>query len=160
MLAQGQLLYNFSVTPPDARQHQLRTPATDRSVRLRLRFRPAGQVDATAISAAPPSGNFAFGLITLANQEPVTVHSGSAGRFTTDITGTISAGLTDSNASPALTAATLSGTLSAPDSNGRGTATFTAGGTARRWSITSSTPPGCIWMAMDPTWARRVPPAI
>ena len=126
----GSLLYNFSVTPPDS-------TGSINSARLELvgsgSDSGSGQLarlDTTAITAAPPIGNFAYGLITVANQEPITVHSGSAGRFTTDSTGTISAGLTDSNASPGLSAATLTGTLSAPDASGRGTATFTAGGTS------------------------------
>jgi hypothetical protein len=126
----GSLLYNFSVTPPDS-------SGNINSARLQLvgsgSDSGSGQMarlDPTAITAAPPTGNFAYGLITLANQEPYTVHSGSAGRFTTDITGTISAGLTDSNASPALSAATLTGSLSAPDANGRGTVNFSAGGTS------------------------------
>jgi hypothetical protein len=124
----GTLIYNFSVTPPD-------TSGNINSARLQLigsgSDSGSGQLarlDATAITPAPPTGNFAYGLITLANQEPYTVHSGSAGRFTTDSTGTISAGLTDSNASPALTAATLTGSLSAPDANGRGTVSFSSGG--------------------------------
>jgi hypothetical protein len=126
----GSLLYNFSVTPPDS-------SGNINSARLQLvgsgSDSGSGQMarlDPTAITTAPPTGNFAYGLITLANQEPYTVHSGSAGRFTTDITGTISAGLTDSNASPALSAATLTGSLSAPDANGRGTVDFSAGGTS------------------------------
>jgi hypothetical protein len=125
--ASGPLLYNFSVTPPDAL-------GNINSARLQLIGSGAdsgsGQltrVDTTAITAAPPTGNFAFGLITVANQEPDTVHTGSAGRFTSDSAGNISAGLVDSNASPALSGATLSGVLSAPDSEGRGTATFTVG---------------------------------
>jgi hypothetical protein len=124
----GSLLYNFSVTPPDS-------TGSINSARLQLVGSGAdsgsgqlAKLDPTAITAAPPAGNFAYGLVTLANQEPGTVHSGSAGRFTTDSSGTISAGLTDSNASPTLSGAPLSGTLSAPDTNGRGTATFTAGG--------------------------------
>jgi hypothetical protein len=131
----GSLLYNFAVTPPTSPDD----PTTINSARLQLvgsgSDSGSGQlarVDTAALSAAPPTGNFAFGLLTVANQEPVTVHTGSVGRLTTDATGTISAGLTDSNAIPALSAATLSGALSAPDSNGRGTATFTAG------SITSN----------------------
>jgi hypothetical protein len=121
-------LYNFSVTPPDS-------TGSINSARLQLVGSGAdsgsgqlAKLDPTAITAAPPAGNFAYGLVTLANQEPGTVHAGSAGRFTTDSSGTISAGLTDSNASPTLSGAPLSGTLSAPDTNGRGTATFTAGG--------------------------------
>jgi hypothetical protein len=124
----GSLLYNFSVTPPDS-------TGSINSARLQLVGSGAdsgsgqlAKLDPTAITAAPPAGNFAYGLVTLANQEPGTVHAGSAGRFTTDSSGTISAGLTDSNASPTLSGAPLSGTLSAPDTNGRGTATFTAGG--------------------------------
>ncbi|HXO56169.1 MAG TPA: hypothetical protein VN866_06420, partial [Mycobacterium sp.] len=126
----GSLLYNFAVTPPTSADD----PSTIDSARLQLVGSGAdsgsgqlARVDATAITAAPPTGNFAYGLLTVANQEPVTVHTGSAGRFTTDSTGTIRAGLTDSNATPALSAATLGGALSAPDSNGRGTATFTVG---------------------------------
>ena len=123
----GTTLYNFSVTPPDS-------TGSINSARLQLigsgSDSASGQLarqDASAIPTAPPAGNFAFGLLTVANQEPYTVHTGSAGRFSSDGSGTISAGLVDSNASPALTAAPLSGTLSAPDSLGRGTANFTAG---------------------------------
>ncbi len=124
----GQLVYDFSVTPPDslgsinaARLQLISSGADSASGQL-------ARLNTTAITAAPPTGNFAFGLLTVANQEPNTVHSGSAGRFTTDSTGAISAGLTDSNASPTLSSAPLGGALSAIDSNGRGTATFTAGG--------------------------------
>ncbi len=125
--ASGALTYTFAVTPPDS-------TGKINSARLQLTGSGAdsgsGQltrVDDTAITAAPPTGNFAYGLLTVANQEPKTVHTGSAGRFTTDAAGTISAGLTDSNATPALTDAALAGALSAPNTNGRGTATFTAG---------------------------------
>src|SRR6202035_5402829 len=117
----GSLLYCFSVTPPDS-------SGNINSARLQLvgsgSDYGSGQMaslDPTAITLAPPTFTFAYGLITLANQEPYTVHSGSAGRFTTDSTGTISGGLTNSNDSPALTAATLTGSLSAPDANARGT---------------------------------------
>jgi hypothetical protein len=126
--ASGQLVYNFSVTTPDslgninaARLQLIGSGSDSASGEL-------ARQDTTAITAAPPSGNFAFGLLTVANQEPDTVHTGSAGRFTTDSTGAISAGVTDSNALPALSSAPLGGALSAIDSNGRGTATFTAGG--------------------------------
>jgi hypothetical protein len=124
----GTLQYNFSVTPPDssgninAARLQLVGSGSDSGSGEMARIDPA------AITGAPPVGNFAYGLLTVANQEPITVHSGSAGRFTTNGSGTITAGLTDSNATPPLSAATLTGTLSAPDANGRGTATFTAGG--------------------------------
>lgn len=124
----GAILYNFSVTPPDAAGNL-------NSARLQLIGSGADsasgeltRLDSNAVTAAPPIGSFAFGLITLANQEPDTLHYGSAGYLTTNGAGTITAGLTDSNGSPALTAAPLTGTLSAPDSNGRGTASLTAGG--------------------------------
>jgi hypothetical protein len=125
--ASGPLLYNFSVTPPDsqgnlnaARMQLIGSGADSASGEL-------ARLDKTAITAAPPTGNFAFGLITVANQEPYTVRSGNAGRFTTSSAGTISAGLTDSNATPALSGAPLTGTLSAPDSNGRGSANLVSG---------------------------------
>jgi hypothetical protein len=124
----GAILYNFSITPPDALGNL-------NSARLQLIGSGADsasgeltRLDSSALTAAPPTGNFAFGLITLANQEPYTVHYGSAGYLTTNGAGTVTAGLTDSNGTPALTAAPLTGTLSAPDSNGRGTASLTAGG--------------------------------
>ena len=63
-------------------------------------------------------------------QEPVGVHFASAGSFTTDATGTISTGSIDSNNTPGLTAAPLTGSLGAPDTYGRGTANFTYGGQA------------------------------
>ena len=126
--ASGPLNYNFSVTPPDAqksinagRLQLIGSGADSASGELH-------RLDATAITGAPPTGNFAFGLVTVANQEPGSLHYGSAGRFTTDAAGTLSAGLVDSNGSPALSAATLSGALTAPDSQGRGTATLVAGG--------------------------------
>jgi Putative Ig domain len=124
----GAILYNFSITPPDAAGNL-------NSARLQLIGSGADsasgeltRLDSNAVTAAPPIGNFAFGLITLANQEPYTVHYGSAGYLTTNAAGTITAGLTDSNSTPALTAAPLTGTLSAPDSSGRGTASLAAGG--------------------------------
>jgi hypothetical protein len=123
----GPINYNFSITPPDA-QNNLN------SARLQLIGSGADsasgemtRVNKTAITAVPPTGNFAFGLSTEANQEPDTLHYGSVGRFTTSNAGVISAGLTDSNGSPALADAPLTGTLSAPDSDGRGTASLVSG---------------------------------
>jgi hypothetical protein len=124
----GAILYNFSVTPPDAQGNL-------NSARLQLIGSGADsasgeltRLDSNAVTAAPPTGSFAFGLITLANQEPSTLHYGSAGYLTTNSAGTISVGLMDSNGPATLTAAPLTGTLSAPDSNGRGTASLAAGG--------------------------------
>ncbi len=125
--ASGPLNYNFSVTPPDAlgnlnsaRMQLIGSGADSASGEMT-------RVDKATITAVPPTGNFAFGLTTMAHQEPDTLHYGSAGRFTTSSTGVISAGLTDSNGSPALSSAPLTGTLSAPDSDGRGTATLVSG---------------------------------
>jgi hypothetical protein len=128
--ASGPLNYDFSVTPPDAN-------GSINAARLQLIASGADSAsgelhrqDITAITPAAPIGNFAFGLITLANQEPGTVHSGSAGRFTSSNAGVISAGLIDSNGTPVLTDAPLTGTLSAPDSHGRGTANLLSGSQA------------------------------
>jgi hypothetical protein len=56
------------------------------------------------------------------------LHFGTAGRFTTDSSGNMSGGLIDSNdAVNPLNDAALTGTLSAPDTYGRGTATLTSG---------------------------------
>ncbi|MGH9524635.1 MAG: putative Ig domain-containing protein, partial [Terriglobales bacterium] len=120
----GKLVYNFAATPPD-------TAGIIHSARLQLissgSDSGSGQMllqDPTAITATPPSGNFAFGLI---GADPSALHFGEAGRFTSDATGTLSAGLIDSNAVTPLTAATLTGALSAPDANGRGTLTLASG---------------------------------
>jgi hypothetical protein len=126
--ASAQIQYNFSLTPPDSQGNlnyarlQL-IGSGDDSASGEMR-----RLDTSTITPAPPVGNYAFGLITVANQEPYTVHTGSAGRFTSDALGNISLGLTDSNASPALTSAPVTGSISAPDAHGRGTATFVAGG--------------------------------
>jgi hypothetical protein len=109
------------------------------------------RLDTTTIAPSPPIGNYAFGLITVANQEPYTVHTGSAGRFTSDSSGTISAGLTDSNASPTLTAAPLTGAFTAPDAMGRGTATITAGGETSSYAYYLNTSTKTFLVNMDPT---------
>jgi len=120
----GQLVYNFAATPPDA-------AGVIHSARLQLissgSDSGSGQLelqDPTAITAAPPAGDFAFGLLGV---NATGVHYGTAGRFTSSTAGALSAGLVDSNAPSALTDAPLSGTLSAPDANGRGTLTLLAG---------------------------------
>jgi hypothetical protein len=123
----GALLYNVSTTPTDAN-------GVTQSARLQLvgsgddtASGLLSNVDPSAISAAPPTGSFAFGLLGVEKQEPVGVHFATAGQFTTDSSGTISTGSIDSNnPAAALNAASLTGTLSAPDSSGRGTASLTA----------------------------------
>jgi hypothetical protein len=121
----GTLVYNFAATPPDSNgvihsaPMQLISSGSDGG---------SGEVtlqQQTAITASPPSGNFAFGLIGV---DSSSLHFGTAGRFTTNSSGNMSAGLIDSNdAVNALNDATLTGTLSAPDAYGRGTATLVSG---------------------------------
>jgi len=121
----GQLVYDFAATPPDSAgvihsaELQLISSGSDSGTgQLQLQ-------DATAITAAPPSGNFAFGLFGVDPQE---VHFGAAGRFTSSTTGTLSAGLIDSNdATTPLSDAALGGTMTAPDAYGRGTLTLASG---------------------------------
>jgi hypothetical protein len=121
----GTLVYNFAATPPDSNgvihsaPMQLISSGSDGG---------SGEVtlqQQTAITANPPSGNFAFGLIGV---DSSSLHFGTAGRFTSDSSGNMSAGLIDSNdtVNP-LNDATFTGTLSAPNANGRGTATLTSG---------------------------------
>jgi putative Ig domain-containing protein len=119
----GQLVYNFSATPPD-------TSGVIHSAELQLissgSDSGSGQLvlqDATAITAAAPSGDFAFGLFGI---DPSENHFGTAGRFTSTA-GILSAGVMDSNAASALTNAPMTGTISAPDANGRGTLTLMSG---------------------------------
>jgi hypothetical protein len=126
----GELDYAFSTTAPDANN-------VIHGARLQLinsgEDSGSGQltmVDSTALTGTPPSGDFAFGLLGVDSKGQ---HYGTAGRLSSDSSGNISAGLLDSNggANAALAAAqsdaTVVGTLSAPDANGRGTATLQVG---------------------------------
>jgi hypothetical protein len=120
----GQLVYNFSATPPDS-------SGVIHSAGLQLihsgEDSGSGQMllqDLSGVNAAPPAGNFAFGLFGVDASEN---HFGMAGRFTSSVAGALSAGLLDSNDTTALTAAALTGAISAPDANGRGTLTLQAG---------------------------------
>ena len=121
----GELVYNFAATLPGADQKI-------HSARLQLIHSGSdsgsGQLelqDFTGITAGiAPSGNFAFGLLGVT---PAKIHFGTAGRFTSTV-GALSAGLIDSNATSPLNEATLGGTLTPSDANGRGTLTLLAGG--------------------------------
>jgi hypothetical protein len=153
--ATGSLLYNFSVTPPDANsviqsaRLQLIGSGSDTGSGLMSR------VDPTTIPATAPTGDFAFGLLGIANQEPNSVHFASAGRFTSDASGNLSAGLADTNFAPVQTRATLTGLLSAPDANGRGTANFTIGSQTSAYVYylltTGPTATKMFLMNIDPT---------
>jgi hypothetical protein len=86
--------------------------------------------DTAAYSAgsALPAAGYAFGVLGAANQEPLTVHFGTIGGFTTDGSGNLHAGLIDSNnPSATLSDATLTGSMSAPDAYGRGTLALASG---------------------------------
>ncbi len=122
--ASGVYQYNFAITPPDANgiihaaRIQLVNAGSDSGSGL-LELQ-----DATALGAAAPAGNFAFGTVGV---EASGVHFGSAGLFTSS-GGILSAGLMDSNQSTApLTDQATTGTISAPDATGRGQYTITAG---------------------------------
>jgi hypothetical protein len=146
----GALLYNMSVTPPDTNgviqsaRLQLIGSGSDTASGLLQRLDPA------TIGTSAPAGNFAFGQLGLTKQEPNSVHFASAGRFTSDASGTLTAGLMDSNAAPILTDAALSGTLSAPDSLGRGTATLSFGGQTQTFVYYFVTPNKYYLMNIDP----------
>lgn len=121
----GSLLYNFSATPPDSN-------GVIHSVGLALIHSGAdvgsGLMLLQNLSGAPttpPAGNFAFGLFGIDAHEN---HFGMIGRFTSSATGVLSAGVTDANDTAPLIAATLTGTISAPDAAGRGTLALQAGG--------------------------------
>jgi hypothetical protein len=120
----GTILYNFSATPPDSSGQVHSAPMALIGSGSDSGSGVITLQDTTALNASPPTGNFAFGVLGVNGAN----HFGTAGRFTTDSSGNLSAGLADSN-DPAnvLTAAMLTGTLSAPDANGRGTATLTSG---------------------------------
>jgi hypothetical protein len=120
----GTIVYNFSATPPDSSGAIHSAPMVLISSGSDSGSGVLTLQDPNALSTTPPAGNFAFGVLGVDGAN----HFGTVGRFTTNSAGTLSAGLVDSN-DPAnlLTADALTGTLSAPDANGRGTATLTAG---------------------------------
>lgn len=124
--ASGTIDYDFSVTPPDSTN-------TIRSARLELIHSGSdsgsGQLtvsDTSAYNAGTvPTGNFAFGLMGVDGSQ---LHHAMAGRFTMDSSAAISGGLIDSNDSTySLSDQALSGTMTAPDSSGRGTLTLQSG---------------------------------
>lgn len=133
----GELDYNFSTTPPDANGviHSARIQLTGSPTNSSI-FEDSGSgemqlQDTTAITAAPPGGNFAFALLGV---DKKALHYGTVGELSA-VAGTFS-GLIDSNAGSsgaaaplggAVSDATLSGTWSVPDTYGRGTASFQVG---------------------------------
>lgn len=122
--ASGQLVYNFAATPPasagvdpDSAKLALISSGSDSGTGQLYRQ------DLTSAPTTPLTGNYAFGLLGVDSAE---THFGMAGRFTST-TGSLSAGLVDSNDTTALVGAALTGSVSAPDANGRGTLILQAG---------------------------------
>lgn len=83
------------------------------------------QQDPTAFSLGAIAGSYAFGTL---GAQSATSRMGLAGVVTFDATGNVTAGHADSNSSNPLTYAALTGALTAPDANGRGTFTLSGGG--------------------------------
>ena len=83
--------------------------------------------DASAFTQGSIAGDYAFGLIGIdAAQRRLAV----VGRLSVDATGAISNGVADTDNATPLVAAVLSGSMTAPDANGRGTATLQVGSLA------------------------------
>jgi hypothetical protein len=121
----GTLTFNFAVTPPDgsgvihaAKLALIASGSDSGSGQLALQ-------DLSGITTTPPAGDFAFGLLGATDPS---MHFASAGRFTTDATGTLANGAIDRNGAAPLTDAALTGVLSAADAQGRGTLALSAGG--------------------------------
>jgi hypothetical protein len=133
----GELDYNFSATPPD-------TSGVFHTSRLEL-IGPTGLTvpyedsgsgellltDTTALTGVAPTGSFAFGLLGVDSQA---VHYGTVGGFSSSggtITGTLDSNAGDTKAKAPLggdlTDSPTTGTISAPDANGRGTVSLQAG---------------------------------
>lgn len=87
--------------------------------------------DPTAFSLANLAGDFAFGAATAFNTNAATASSWQAiaGRFTVNDAGVFSSALADmsvAHAGPTFTGQSFTGSMSAPDANGRGTLTISA----------------------------------
>lgn len=80
--------------------------------------------DPTAFVLASLAGNFAFGAL---GAQADGGRMGIAGAITLDGGGVVTGGHADANGSSALTDAPLTGSLGAPDTNGRGTLTLSGG---------------------------------
>ena len=133
----GQLVFDFSATPPDANNviHSARLQIIG-SANTSAIFNDSGSgemtlTDTSALTGAAPSGNFAFGLLGVDGNG---VHYGTAGELSA-ASGTFS-GVIDSNSQSSgasaplgsgISDAVLSGTISPPDTLGRGTMTLQSG---------------------------------
>lgn len=80
---------------------------------------------ASAFTQASIAGSYAFGVLGVENTDR---RHGVIGQFTVSATGVVTAGRADSNAAAPLNAAAFTGTMGAPDANGRGTLTLSGSG--------------------------------
>lgn len=80
--------------------------------------------DVSAFSAGVLAGDYTFGMV---GDDGASKRLALAGRFTLGANGVLGGGVADDNAATPAVAAALTGTLSAPDSNGRGSATLSIG---------------------------------
>jgi hypothetical protein len=80
--------------------------------------------DPAAFNLATLAGDWVFGVV---GDDGAKNRLVIVGRLTLDTGGNISGAMVDSNATTPVVAGTMSGTLSAPDTNGRSTATLTIG---------------------------------
>jgi hypothetical protein len=83
--------------------------------------------DSTAFNLATLAGDWAFGGV---GDDGGRHRFAVVGRLTLDAGGVVSAGSADSHAAAPAVAAAVTGTLAAPDANGRGTTTLTVGSLA------------------------------
>ena len=85
------------------------------------------QQDVTAFNLAALAGDWVFGVV---GDDGAHRRLAIAGRLTLDAAGAVSGGVADNNAAAPLVGGPLTGTLTAPDTNGRGSAALSAGGLA------------------------------
>jgi hypothetical protein len=83
------------------------------------------QQDAAAFNLPALAGDWVFGV---AGDDGAARRLAIIGRLTLDAGGVISAGVADSNAATPVSGGAVTGTLTAADANGRGTATLSVGG--------------------------------
>lgn len=85
------------------------------------------QQDATAFNPAALAGDWVFGVV---GDDGAKRRLAIVGRLTLDAGGVVSAGVADNNAATPVVAGAVTGALTAPDANGRGTASLSVGGQA------------------------------
>ena len=146
----GEIVYNFAATLPGSDQiihsaglQLIHSGSDSGSGQLEL------QDFSGLVTGAPVSGDYAFGVLGVT---PSKIHYGMAGRFTSTA-GAITAGLVDSNAPSPLTETATAGTLTPPDTNGRGTLTLLAGGQTTTFAYYNVNPGKMFMIDIDATSA-------